>query len=609
MKNIPNYLIGLLLTVGGPLLARTGPGGVGNPATNGIWLRADNLNLNDGDAVATWPDGSGNGNDARQTDPLLRPQYLSASALNNRPAVRLDGNDDRLLVADADILDGTAGITYFAVVRPRNLDGEPRGILGKRIDQGVRNITYAYTWFFFANQYLNLDVSTQDDRFTTDPVTYNNLENYILGWQFDGSQPQNTRSSILANGQTVKTAPDGSTTVNDSQEPLTIGALNDNYRVYLGADYAEIIHFNYALSSLDRILVINYLSGKYAIPLSNGDIYVQDDPTQGNFDNDIAGIGRLSATDLQTDSRGSGIVRVNAPSDLNDDEFMFWGHDGGNLTQGNSGDLPSGVASRLDRTWRVSERSSAGSPIDVGAVDLTFDLSSIPPVVSEDLRLLVDTDNDGTFADESPVSGATANGNDSYTFSGVTGLQDGSRFTLGEGASALPGRLHDFEARWQPEGNIVLEWVVFEESLRDYFAIEWSAEGRTWREIGRTYQVPASRYSYRHATPSAGPNYYRVRQVDFDGTYSLSPVRLVHVEATEGLRAFPNPFRASFTILHSGQTVDGLSLLAADGREVTQHCEIQEMGNGRIHVVTEGLPPGVYVGRWPDGREIVVVRR
>ncbi|MGB3798963.1 MAG: hypothetical protein WA952_04060, partial [Lewinella sp.] len=175
-------------------MAQTGPGGVGNTSNNGLWLRTDALNLTDGDVVASWDDISGNGNTAHQDTASQRPVYHSTSALNGMPVVRLDGEDDRLLVDDTDILDNTTGITYFAVIRPSNFGSQPKWILGKRITF-TTDVEYAYTWFFWDQGRLNLDVHTQNNRRAT-AISFANDQNYLLSWDFDGSRPVESRSTM-----------------------------------------------------------------------------------------------------------------------------------------------------------------------------------------------------------------------------------------------------------------------------------------------------------------------------------------------------------------------------------------------------------------------------
>src|SRR5690606_37109170 len=94
-------------------------------------------------------------------------------------------------------------------------------------------------------------------------------------------------------------------------------------------DIAEVIAFNTAVNEAQRIIINNYLSAKYNLPLSEFDFYTMDDVGNGDYDHDVAGIGRVNALNQHTDARGSGIVRILNATNLDDDEFLIWGHDGG----------------------------------------------------------------------------------------------------------------------------------------------------------------------------------------------------------------------------------------------------------------------------------------
>ena len=61
-----NLLLILTLFFAIQLRAQTGPAGVGNSSNNGLWLRADAINLADSTSLSTWADTSGNDNDAIQ---------------------------------------------------------------------------------------------------------------------------------------------------------------------------------------------------------------------------------------------------------------------------------------------------------------------------------------------------------------------------------------------------------------------------------------------------------------------------------------------------------------------------------------------------------------
>ena len=85
-----------------------------------VWYEADRLALADTDPVATWPDLSGNGNDAvdgTDTTPLFQ---ASVPAFNDLPTVLFNTDTDRL---DATTFTLSQPLTYF-VVAPN--DGPPR---------------------------------------------------------------------------------------------------------------------------------------------------------------------------------------------------------------------------------------------------------------------------------------------------------------------------------------------------------------------------------------------------------------------------------------------------------------------------------------------------
>jgi hypothetical protein len=92
-----------LLRVGvlsaGLLLLAAGPGGaVDIPTSNlRVWLKADAISgLNSGDLVTNWPDSSGLGFDAAQTNATRQPYYYS-NVVNGLPVVRFSRTNDYLM--------------------------------------------------------------------------------------------------------------------------------------------------------------------------------------------------------------------------------------------------------------------------------------------------------------------------------------------------------------------------------------------------------------------------------------------------------------------------------------------------------------------------------
>lgn len=91
-----------------------------------LWLRADQLTLAPGGAVAAWPDISGTNNSAAQTMAARRPTF-NAAAINGHPAVSFDGVDDRLDLASNLFAPAHFPLTIVAVLRTTDTDAHVAG--------------------------------------------------------------------------------------------------------------------------------------------------------------------------------------------------------------------------------------------------------------------------------------------------------------------------------------------------------------------------------------------------------------------------------------------------------------------------------------------------
>ncbi|QCE40395.1 T9SS type A sorting domain-containing protein [Psychroserpens sp. NJDZ02] len=413
-------LVSLLFLTPDYLFAQTGPGGVGNSSTNGLWLKVDDLNLADGAPVSNWQDASGNSNDANQILNSEEPTFQSTSSFNSYPSLSFDGTNDWLKVDDSDILDGASAISFFTVVQPKGLNGSGdtvQAMVSKRDDYNTNGLTYSYTFFFYNNRLSN-DIVTGNNRYDIGG-SFSNNQNYILGFDFDGTLPSSARSSMFRNGSVLRTGAESSTGLNNSPAPLTIGILDVGDGRYAKSEMAEIIHYNYKLNQAETIIVNNYLSAKYDISLVANDFYIQDNTANGNFDFDVAGIGQAIDGSNHTDSQGTGMVRINTPSALSDGDFLFWGEErrtpASAFVTNNSN-----FSEQLDSKWRVSKTG------DLGTVTVAFDMSTLSVgSICSNMQLVVD--NDSNFSSATSynltVSGTTA------TATGVS-FSDGDYFTL-----------------------------------------------------------------------------------------------------------------------------------------------------------------------------------
>ncbi len=113
------------------------------------------------------------------------------------------------------------------------------------------------------------------------------------------------------------------------------------------------------------------------------------------------------------------------------------------------------------------------------------------------------------------------------------------------GGIVLPIIWNDLSVNKHQNYNLI-EWSTYMEKNNENFIVEHSENGKTFHALdlvqsaGNTNKT--SYYSYLHERPQATINYYRIKQVDFDGRFSLSEI--IQVDNTiQNLWAYPNPFQ------------------------------------------------------------------
>ncbi|MEM8908810.1 MAG: hypothetical protein AAGD05_13265, partial [Bacteroidota bacterium] len=98
-------------------------------------------------------------------------------------------------------------------------------------------------------------------------------------------------------------------------------------------------------------------------------------------------------------------------------------------------------------------------------------------------------------------------------------------------AAPLPVELASFTVRKVAKGA-QLDWVTVSEVNNDRFVVERSADGRIFESIstlnGNGTTTSSQSYQYFDEQVLPGINYYRLRQVDLDGTAHLSEVKTIH---------------------------------------------------------------------------------
>ncbi len=258
-----------------------------------------------------------------------------------------------------------------------------------------------------------------------------NLTSYSF-WSYNAHPT--TGKQLYRNGSLLQSRANSSTYSHHASQRFNIGGNTSGTTGFKG-DVTELIVYNSKVNAAQRIIIENYLAAKYGLNSAANDLYNEDDAVNGNFDFEVAGIGRIDTQNLHDNAQGTGIISVSAPADLNNNEFFIWGHNNEALVFGNTTDIPtSSVKARLNRVWRVSEVNMSNTAVDVGAIDMTVDLTGVVGFnPSYPIYLLIDTDNDGNFDDETPIKNPVKLGGNQYKYTGVTAITNNMRFTFAFG--------------------------------------------------------------------------------------------------------------------------------------------------------------------------------
>jgi hypothetical protein len=170
--------------------------------------------------------------------------------------------------------------------------------------------------------------------------------------------------------------------------------------------------------------------------------------------------------------------------------------------------------------------------------------------------------------------------------------------------TVLPVELTSFSASVTGK-TITLIWNTASELNNKGFEIQRSVNSKNWDAIafveGRGTSSSQAEYNYTDNTISSGKYYYRLKQIDYDGSYEVSNAVEVFVGIPKGFvleQNYPNPFNPSTTIKFGfdNNTKAELRIYNVLGKEIaTLFSETAEAG--RIYNIdfnASELASGVY---------------
>ncbi len=334
-------------------------------------------------------------------------------------AVSFDGTSDYLLSGAIPAIESSE-ISWFVVYQKASMQSQ--GLIGGNYSSNPKQ------WQSYSNSNNNYVVNCH---YATGSITYNRYLDNGSSFNFTENIASTSNFSTYRNGSFIGTknvgysAPTGHNSV-------SLGKLPASSTSYFFNGYiAEAFVFNYAVNSLERVLIENYIGAKYNLAIPT-DLYSYE----GTHFLNVIGIGN-NGTNSHTDSKGNGYVEILNPTDLGSNEYLLVGHSNVPITSTSNADMPVAVSShhRYDRTWRVDETG------EVGDLTLIFDVSGIASFAYPNTYNLL-VDSDGNFSDATVVAGTYNSANQTMSF--TVNLNAGDFFTL-SGLLLLPTAIHSVQ--------------------------------------------------------------------------------------------------------------------------------------------------------------------
>ncbi len=159
--------------------------------------------------------------------------------------------------------------------------------------------------------------------------------------------------------------------------------------------------------------------------------------------------------------------------------------------------------------------------------------------------------------------------------------------------------------------SVTLNWQTATETNNSGFEIERKSEQSDWQKLGFAAgsgtTAETRNYSFYDNNLSSGKYFYRLKQLDYDGTFEYSKTIEVEISAPAAYsleQNYPNPFNPTTTIKYSLPEANFVTLAVYNslGEKVsTLVNQVVEAGNHTLEFNAENLSSGIYFVRMEAG--------
>jgi hypothetical protein len=154
--------------------------------------------------------------------------------------------------------------------------------------------------------------------------------------------------------------------------------------------------------------------------------------------------------------------------------------------------------------------------------------------------------------------------------------------------------------------SIALNWNVANEVNMAQYEVEHSTDGRSFTGFANIAAYGANKYYALHLSPVAGINYYRLKLVNKDGSFSYSKTIAFNLGKGVEFALYPNPATDYVVVKHGALSNGTVTITNALGQAI----KTIRVSNGgeQTWIAVADLPRGNYVARFNNGNETKAIQ-
>lgn len=191
------------------------------------------------------------------------------------------------------------------------------------------------------------------------------------------------------------------------------------------------------------------------------------------------------------------------------------------------------------------------------------------------------------------ISTEYTNQNNPSTFYSITEEYSASDLCL-----LLPIELGEFNAHLEND-QVNLEWNTLSESNNDYFEVQKSDNTFDWEVIdwvqGAGNSIEEIHYRSIDFEPGRQTNYYRLKQVDYNGDFTFSEIRVVASQEQKEFIVYPNPAEDILFVEGQQSELINLQIFNSLGRDVSNRVGFVQISSNKIQLDLSNISDGMYL--------------